>query len=414
MQSIERQEQSQTAAHDCRIHNLPKRHALRSLEMIPNNKPNKTTTMSILNKIKSGRIGRSQKVVIYAPEGFGKSTLASQFPNPLFLDVEDSTAQMDVARIGAADLPDLAAFESALAEIVKAKPCQTLVVDTIDWLEEMAVKAVIEADDKKYGAKNIEEVGGGFGKGYNFLTSRMNVVLSKLDRVIDAGIHVVLLAHASVVRFDPPDGVGAYDRYELKLFKDRKGGKGTASLVKEWADLVIFGNWRTQIAEKGKGDNATYKGVGGRERLMNCNRCSAWDAKNRHGMKDVEKWDISVMAEAFKRVGAAWGDTPAAPVTINAEALKTEPVATPEPQPVGAAQAPVTVKEDTIPGTAVDPELERIVKPHAEAVTAYLVKAGKIGAGQGWSDMPKDFADRIKRNPARFLEVVGVKGKEAA
>jgi len=364
--------------------------------------------MSILSKIQTGKIGRAQKVVVYGPEGFGKSTLASQFPSPLFLDVEDSTAQMDVARIGSSDLPDLAAFESALAEVVKAKPCQTLVVDTIDWLEEMAVKAVIEADDKKYGAKNIEEVGGGFGKGYNFLTSRMNIVLSKLDRVIDAGIHVVLLAHASVVRFDPPDGVGAYDRYELKLFKDRKGGKGTASLVKEWADMVLFGNWRTQIAEKGKGDAATFKGVGGRERLLNCNRCAAWDAKNRHGMKDVEKWEIGVIETAFKSVNAPWGTAVVAPVV---EAPKVEAPKVEEAPLV--VSAPVTVKEDTIPGTPVDAELERIVKPHGAVVTAYLVKAGKIAAGQSWVDMPKDFAERVKKNPARFLEVAGVEGRAA-
>ena len=31
-----------------------------------------------------GKIKSAQKVVIYGPEGIGKSTFASQFPNPLF------------------------------------------------------------------------------------------------------------------------------------------------------------------------------------------------------------------------------------------------------------------------------------------------------------------------------------------
>ena len=50
--------------------------------------------------ITRGIIKRPQKVVLYGPEGIGKSTFASHFPAPLFLDVEGSTAQLDVARIG--------------------------------------------------------------------------------------------------------------------------------------------------------------------------------------------------------------------------------------------------------------------------------------------------------------------------
>lgn len=34
-------------------------------------------------KISNGIVRKRQKVVIYGPEGIGKSTLAAQFPNPL-------------------------------------------------------------------------------------------------------------------------------------------------------------------------------------------------------------------------------------------------------------------------------------------------------------------------------------------
>jgi hypothetical protein len=387
--------------------------------------------MSILNKIKTGRVPRAQKVVLYAPEGFGKSTLASQFPEPLFLDVEDSTAQMEVARIGPDDLPDLAAFESALAEIIKAKPCKTLVVDTIDWLEEMALRAVIkEAGNPKI--TGIEDFG--YGKGYTILKERMTLLLNKLDRVLAAGIHVVLLAHSKVVKFEPPDGAGPFDRYELKLSKQ------VAPIVKEWADMLLFGNWRTQVKERDKHESgAQYKAVGGKERMMYCTRLAAWDAKNRHGMKDAEKWEIASIAAAFNLVGAPWEKTTLGVMEVNQEVpmvetpkveeVKTEPgksvsaerqshapapIATePEQIPSGVGWGGPTVKQDTIPGTPMDAELERIVAPHAAAVTAYLVKAGKIGKGQTWADMPAEFAARIKRNPARFLEVVGVEGRAA-
>ncbi len=43
---------------------------------------------------------QSPKVVIYGPEGIGKtSIIASQFPNPVFIDTEGSTNNMDVGRM---------------------------------------------------------------------------------------------------------------------------------------------------------------------------------------------------------------------------------------------------------------------------------------------------------------------------
>lgn len=50
-------------------------------------------------KITRGKILCAKKVVIYGPEGIGKSTFASQFPDPVFIDTEGSTNSMDVARL---------------------------------------------------------------------------------------------------------------------------------------------------------------------------------------------------------------------------------------------------------------------------------------------------------------------------
>ena len=45
-----------------------------------------------------GKLPGAKKVVVYGPEGIGKSTFASRFPDPLFIDTEGSTKDMDVAR----------------------------------------------------------------------------------------------------------------------------------------------------------------------------------------------------------------------------------------------------------------------------------------------------------------------------
>jgi hypothetical protein len=352
--------------------------------------------MSILSKISSGKKGRAQKIVIYAPEGFGKSTIASRFPAPLFLDVEGSTAQLDVDRIERSDLPDLRAVEAALAEIVKARPCGTLVVDTVDWLESMALDAIV-ADANSPKIKGVEDFG--YGKGYTLLKERVTILLSRLDAVISAGITVVLLAHSKVTKFEPPDGEGAYDRYELKLTKH------VAPLIKEWADALIFGNWKTQIRER---DGGKLQGVGGRERLMHCTRAAAWDAKNRHGLAEVEKWDIATIERAFRAASAPWGIPEAAPKAAPAPryADRVTPQGHPEEIPAPAADT-----DDEIPGVenpapkVVNAELERVCAPHEDAVNAYLTRQKQIQPGQTWRDVSEAYAARVAKNPAGFLKV---------
>lgn len=89
-------------------------------------------------EITRGRINRAKKVVIYGPEGIGKSTFASKFPDAVFIDTEGSTSSMDVAR-----LPRPTSWTLLLEEIdyIKNTPgaCKTLIVDTIDWAEQLCV-----------------------------------------------------------------------------------------------------------------------------------------------------------------------------------------------------------------------------------------------------------------------------------
>jgi hypothetical protein len=349
--------------------------------------------MSILSKISSGKKGRAQKIVIYAPEGFGKSTLASQFPNPLFLDVEGSTSQLDVDRIERADLPDLRAVETALAEVAKIGPWKTLIVDTVDWLESMALDAIV-ADAASPKIKGVEDFG--YGKGYTLLKERVTILLSRLDAVVAAGITVVLLAHSKVTKFEPPDGEGAYDRYELKLTKH------VAPLIKEWADALLFGNWKTQIREKNSGK---LQGVGGRERLMHCTRAAAWDAKNRHGLNEVEKWDIATIERAFRSVGAPWGQPAATP----------EPVAAPVVESAGDDEIPGVENPAPKAAPAGNAELERVCAPHEEAVNAYLIRQKQIQPGQTFRDVSPSYAARVIKNPAGFLKVAApAKAEEVA
>lgn len=222
-----------------------------------------------------GKQPGAKKTVIYGPEGIGKSTFASRFPEPLFIDTEGSTKDMDVARTRKPSSWTM--LLSQIEEVTRTPSiCKTLVIDTIDWAEQMCVEAVCE----KHHKSGIEDFG--YGNGYVYVKEEFGRFLNRLEDVVEAGIHVVLTAHAQLRKFEQPDELGAYDRYELKLGK--KTASQTSPLVKEWADMLLFANYKTySIAADDKGKK--HKAQGGK-RVMYTSHHPCWDAKNRYGLPD--------------------------------------------------------------------------------------------------------------------------------
>ncbi len=237
--------------------------------------------------ITKGKVAKAQKVVLYGPEGIGKSSLAAQFPDPLFIDTEGSTSNMDVARL---DKPTSWEFLNQQIDFIKQQqPCKTLIIDTIDWAEHLGIQYIVSRSNKK----SITHFG--YGEGFIQLEEEFGRFLNKLSDVIDVGINVVLTAHAKIVKFEDPGEMGAYDRYELKL--GNKTTAKTAALVKEWADMVLFLNYKTfSVATDDKGTR--HKGQGG-ERKMYATHNPAWDAKNRHSLPDEMSMDYSQIAHIF-------------------------------------------------------------------------------------------------------------------
>lgn len=244
--------------------------------------------------IMEGKIIRPQKVCIYGSEGVGKSTLASQFPDPLFIDTEGGTAQLAVRRIRKPET-----WEKLLAvvrEVADTKDiCKTLVIDTADWAEKMCVDYILS----KYDQTSIE--GFGYGKGYTILGEEFSKLLTVCDRVIVSGKNVVICAHAKMRKQELPDEAGAFDRWEMKLSKQ------VAPLLKEWCDLLLFLNYQTYVVEM---ENKTKKAQGGK-RVMFTSHSPVYDAKNRHDLPDVLDLDYRKIAFIFEDTGRKEPESPA-------------------------------------------------------------------------------------------------------
>lgn len=220
--------------------------------------------------ITSGKIYSAQKIVIYGPEGIGKTTFASQLPEPLFSDTEGGTKHIDVKRF---DKPQSwEALKQQAKYVLKNKPCKTYVIDTADWAEKLCIESLCA----KYKKSGLEDFG--YGTGYVYLGEELGRFLNLLDEIVEAGINVVLTAHAVMRKFEQPDEIGAYDRWELKL------SKKAAPTVKEWADMLLFANYKI-IAVATDDSGKKFKGQGGR-RIMYTTHHPCWDAKNRHNLPD--------------------------------------------------------------------------------------------------------------------------------
>ena len=240
-------------------------------------------------KISTGIIkGKKKKVVIYGVEGVGKSTLAAKFPDPLFIDTEGGTANLNVKRFE--EKPTSYEMMKSYIDYVRTnKAAETLVIDTLDWAEQLLIEHVLNTHKKK----SIEEFG--YGSGYVLAADMMREFLKLLQGLVDDGIcNVVLLCHAQIRKVELPDESGSFDRYELKLGK--KTASQTSPLVKEWADMILFCNYDTTVIQTKDGKNKAK----GNARVMYTTHSAVWDAKNRYDLPDKLPLDYSGIKAAVE------------------------------------------------------------------------------------------------------------------
>lgn len=294
-------------------------------------------------------------VVIYGPEGIGKSTLASQFPDPLFIDTEGSTKRLDVARTDKpTSWPILLQY---IKEIKDKHLCATLVIDSGDWAEKMCLENVCET----HHISGIEDLG--YGKGYVYARESFAKFLDLLTDVMNSGINVVMTCHAFLRKFEEPDEMGAYDRYELKLSKQ------IAPLVKEWTDNLLFLNYKTIIVSLKDGKN---KGKGGQRVIYTAHR-PAWDAKNRYGLADELPLSIESLKPIIESNPDSLGAIPQTAPVIDEKKVEVVPQSQPQvKQPEPPKEKPKTAaKKDA-------DELEGIYKPLADLMRANDVTPADI------------------------------------
>ncbi len=225
------------------------------------------------------------RIIVHGGEKVGKSSFASQAPNPIFLPTEEGLKGIDANAITIENkqrLETWGEFDQALTYAEQnLATFDSLVVDSADWLEAL-IHANVCATHKK---STIAEAAGGYGKGYLEALEYWRNVLMRLDRINKHGKYIVLICHSKSTLFNDPL-TEPYDMWTMKLHSP-KSQNGSLELLKEWADVIAFAQVETFASEtqttKGS-DDKKYRASSTGKRLLHLDNSKAFIAGNRYGM----------------------------------------------------------------------------------------------------------------------------------
>lgn len=227
------------------------------------------------NPFQEIKVGTSKempsKIALMGVPKIGKSRLAAEFPDAFFLNIEDG---LNYVGKSVRATPKLETYEDVIGWLKHIYESETfkagvLVLDTVDWLENLARVKV----EKAHGGASINDQSYkpfSYGAGMSMVAEESIKVIRWLDAIYKKkGISALLLAHSQVKSVDLPTKE-PFSRYELKL------SKALGAKVYEWADLILFADYDFHVSKEGKtsepkpmlfaGGSASFVG-GGRMRL---------------------------------------------------------------------------------------------------------------------------------------------------
>jgi len=228
-----------------------------------------------LASLRRGGDARPPRLLTYGVAGVGKTLFATSAPRPVVVQTEDGLGTISASTFGV--LRSFDAVMEALGSLyTEAHDFETLVVDSLDWLEPLVWQHTAQTHNQP----DIEAFG--YGKGYLAALDTWRSFLDGVNALRDErGMGVILIAHAEIRRFDSPE-TEPYDRYQPKLHRS------ASALVQEHVDAVLFANYRVSTLKSDVGFNKkVVRGVSGGDRLLHTAERPAFLAKNRFGLPET-------------------------------------------------------------------------------------------------------------------------------
>lgn len=226
-----------------------------------------------------------EKIMLYANNGMGKSTLASLAPNPIFIGLDDGARKLENPKTGQRvnHIPGIASFQDirdALQQHSLFPAGSTLVFDTITEVDQYAIKhtcATVKTD-KGQAAENLEEYG--YGKGYVHQNDTMRLLLGDLEPLVRNGVNVLFLAQqgqATVANLEGTD----YVQDGPLLTAQPKAGANVRATICGWCDHIFRISYPPVEVVKANAKATKGKASGTTERVIYAEPEVYFVAKNR-------------------------------------------------------------------------------------------------------------------------------------
>jgi hypothetical protein len=217
-------------------------------------------------------------ILIYGVPGIGKSTLASLAKKPLFIDCEGG-----ISRINAHKTPRIYDMKELHEALDHKSAHQTIVIDTVDGVEEIVRKHVLYTN----GWKNLEQAG--YGKGHGVFAETFGELITKVEQLKARKKNIIWIGHDQIKPFASPDAE-SYDRYIPKMAKNIVG-----QLVGR-CDAVFFCQ-HEHLVKTDKTNEDRVRGIGTGKRLIRTCETPAWIAKNRFNLAPTLPMDGSIFEQ---------------------------------------------------------------------------------------------------------------------
>jgi len=230
--------------------------------------------MNFLEAILNESHARAPKGIVYGPPGIGKTTFGAGCTKPIIVDCENGACHIPCSRT-----PYLTTWDSIQPWLeffaTSEHPYETVVIDSIDWLLRRIEEHVAGVNgDFKNMDKTLNRSNGGYGNGKQVLRNYVyQYLLPVLDAMVNKGIAVILLAHATRQTLTTIDGA-TIEKSAPEIHPD------LMNTVVEWCDFV----------------GAAKIGVAGRE--LELKETNQLLAKNRYGIENKIQltWDAFINA----------------------------------------------------------------------------------------------------------------------
>lgn len=244
------------------------------------------------------------RVLLYGPEGVGKTSFGASAEDPVFFAADSGLVQLGpVPHVSPETWPELLATVRRFAR--EKHRFRSFVFDTLNWIQPMIVAYCCERDympqkrvTMNAGRPYIE--GYGYGKGWEVVQQEWLSLQAELEHAFKRGINIVLLAHADVQKEKNVEGAD-YGIIAPAI------NKLASNMFRQWVDLVGFAYYETKVIDAGS-ERQRAKAVATGRRLFSTRTEGAHYAKSRFTLPEEMPLSWHALRAAIGRNDPAEAD----------------------------------------------------------------------------------------------------------